>query len=528
MANEKNGQVYQIGNQAYYIEVCFFNGIYETPVNLNMGIIEEINIKESLNQWWTTGFITLHNDYQFLEKGLDSKSPTGEKVNNFNLISDRPDGRNKFCIRIYPVNLEDESNNEFIQKNLNDFEICHDFVVYDVEDISTQNAETKLKRYYFWDERYQLLMERNLEFSSALASKKINKIDTISDDSQRYVSPNLLLKELLKEASLYPDGSDIKIGYSEGGKINNPEYPMGSFDDAQWDTGDPNNRLFYTSFANSVAMDDINYILSFCHDKDGFPVILDLGRTTEDKKFKLKSLKKIYDESAKNQKERLTLIDTKDSSEYRDHKSRGPDFSDKMDNEMQNFESFASRITTYQFSPMVNMDDLNQRTSPYHTFDSENGEFIINFNKNTVDNFLTKAKEMFSGLYSLQNDGQLLIKNNKMKQSSAIIKNYYSSISEGPSTIPLIQMLKDFIFLNQALVFQTYGLTSRTPGNFVTVESIHSSSEPNDFWDKFLGQWLIVEVQHSFTKAQYNNIVTANKVDATFKVYPNTDNNYIA
>ena len=50
MANEKNGQVYQIGNQAYYIEVCFFNGIYETPVNLNMGIIEEINIKESLNQ----------------------------------------------------------------------------------------------------------------------------------------------------------------------------------------------------------------------------------------------------------------------------------------------------------------------------------------------------------------------------------------------------------------------------------------------------------------------------------------------
>jgi hypothetical protein len=107
MTNEKNGQVYQIGNQAYYIEVCFFNGIYETPVNLNMGIIEEINIKESLNQWWTTGFITLHNDYQFLEKGLDSKSPTGEKVNNFNLISDRPDGRNKFCIRIYPVNLED-------------------------------------------------------------------------------------------------------------------------------------------------------------------------------------------------------------------------------------------------------------------------------------------------------------------------------------------------------------------------------------------------------------------------------------
>jgi hypothetical protein len=114
-----------------------------------------------------------------------------------------------------------------------------------------------------------------------------------------------------------------------------------------------------------------------------------------------------------------------------------------------------------------------------------------------------------------------------MKQSSAIIKNYYSPLSEIPATLPLIQMLKDFIFLNQALVFQTYGLTSRTPGNFVTVESIHSSSEPNDFWDKFLGQWLIVEVQHSFTKAQYTNIVTANKVDATFKVYPNTDNNYI-
>jgi hypothetical protein len=529
MATAKGkGQLYQINGQYYYIEVVFYNGVYDEPVNLPMGIIEEINIKETLNNWSTTGYITLQNDFQFLEKGLQSKGVDGSKQ-NINFMCDRPDGRNKFCIRIHPVDLDNSEQNDFIESNIKDFEICHDFIVYDVQDLPTDNAEKKLKRYYFWDERYQLLIERNLEFSTALAAKKLYSIETFTDDSQRYLPANIALKEFLKEASKYPDGSDIKIGYKKEGSINEPEFLMGLFDDDDWDLGDPENKIFYTSFSNSKAIDDLNYILSLCCDKDGFPVILDLGRTTEDKKFKLVSLKRYFDKSKINQKEIISLYDTKDGAMNLDWKPRGPEL--KSEGEVRNFSSgYASKITSYQFSPMVNLDDLNQQTSPLHYFDMDKGEFNINFEKNTIKNLTTKAKEMCSGLFNLESDkkGQILIKNNKVKQDTGMIKNYYSAIKDVPKTLPLMQMLKDFVFLNQALVFQTYGLTIRAPGNFITVESIHSSSEDNDFWDKFLGQWLIVEVQHSFTPSVYSNIVTVNKVDSASLVYPIEDSKYIA
>jgi hypothetical protein len=529
MANEKEkGQIYQINGQYYYIEVVFYNGVYDEPINLPMSIIDEINIKETLNNWSTTGYITLQNDFQFLEKGLESKKVDGSKQ-NINFMCDRPDGRNKFCIRIHPVDLDNSQQNDFIEENIKDFEICHDFVVYDVQDLPTNNSEKKLKRYYFWDERYQLLLERNLEFSTAIAAKKLYGIDTFTDDNQRYLTANIALKELLKEASKYPDGSDIKIGYKKEGSITNPEFLMGSFDDENWDLGDSENKIFYTSFSNSKAIDDLNYLLSLCSDKDGFPVILDLGRTSEDKKFKLISLKTYFDKSKIHQKEIISLYETKDGDMSSDWKARGPEI--ESDENLVNFSSgHASKITSYQFSPMVNLDDLNYQTSPLHYFDTDIGEFNIKFEKNTIKNLITKAKEMCSGLFNLEQDkkGQILIKNNKVKQDTGMIKNYYSAVNYGPKTLPLMQMLKDFVFLNQALVFQTYGLTLRSPGNFVTVESIHSSAENNDFWDKFLGQWLIVEVQHIFTPTVYSNIVTVNKVDSASEVYPIEDNKYIA
>jgi hypothetical protein len=530
MATAKTkGQLYQINGQYYYIEVSFYNGVYKDPVNIPMGIIEEINIKESLYDWSTTGYITFQNDFQLLERGLQSKKQdTGEKQ-TVNFLCDRPDGRNKFCIRIYPTDVDNKDQKDFLESNKEDFELCHDFVVYDIQDLPTSTAEKKLKRYYFWDERYQLLLERNLEWSTALATKKLYNIENFTTDDQRKLPANIAVREFLKEASKYPDGTDIKVGFEEGGDMSKPEYIMGEIDDKKWNMGKNENKIFYTSFSRSNGMDDLNYLLKFCCDENGFPVILDLGRTTKNKKFSLVSLKTIFDNSAKNQKEIISLVDTKDGEMSKAWDSRGP--MKLTDNPLQNFSSgHASKITSYQFSPMVNFDDLQQTTSPLHTFDFDRGEFQVLFEGNTIDDFIKKATEMCSGLFNLQKDkkGQLLIKNNKVKQDSGIIKNYHTALTNVPSNLPCIQMLKDFIFLNQTLVFQTYGLTLRTPGNFITLESIHSTSETNDFWDKFLGQWLITEVQHNFTQKSYTNVVSVNKVDSHNKVYPINDSKYIA
>jgi len=137
---------------------------------------------------------------------------------------------------------------------------------------------------------------------------------------------------------------------------------------------------------------------------------------------------------------------------------------------------------------------------------------------------------MGSNLFNLKNDksGDILYKINKMKSDMGSFKNKFSSLEKISHNLPMVQMLKDFVFLNQSLVFSTYGLTIRNPGNFFTVESIHSSDKPNDFWDKFLGQWMIVDVEHKFTKKIYSNIVTANKIDVASKIMNLNDSNYIA
>lgn len=532
------GKIYQIGNQFYYIEICFYNGIYEKPIFIPMNIVENISIKESLTNWATTGYITLQNDYQFLEKGGMLKTSTGEKkIMNNMLIVDRPDGRNKFCIRLYPVIPENTSlgskQNEFIQKNLKDYEIYYDFVVYDVQDQPTENAEKKLKTYYLWEERYQLFLERNLEWSTALAAKKYTGITEFITDNDRKLIPNLALKTLLFDAANYPDGSQMFVGYSPQGKINEPEYFASDIIDEEWNAGptDEDKKIFYTSFSNTNVIEDINYLLPYCSDNDGFPVLLTLGRTSEDKRFKLTSLKEIFDKSSENQKERLILADTKDAvTSTSMWKSRGPEFEDEQDT-LKNFTSGqASLITSYQFCPMSNLDDRNLITTPHHYFDFSTGEFNIVFEQNKIEDLVTKSKEMVSGLINLQNgkNGQILLKNNKLKSETASIKNNYSAVSDIPKNIPSLQMLKDFVFLNQALVFETYGLTFRRPGNFMTVESIHSSDQPNDFFDKFLGQWLIVEVEHKFTKNLYSTVVTSNKVDAYDKVFDIEDSKYIA
>lgn len=524
------GYTYQIGTQFYYVEICFYNGI-KNPVFIPMNIVEELSIKENLNQWWATGYITLQNDFQFLEKGSTYKDKTGEKKSAENLMTDRPDGRNKFCVRLHPVNPNNKSENEFISENLKDFELCFDFVVYDVQDQPTDNAEKKFKTYYLWDERYQLFLERNLEWSTALIAKEMNNIQQFLSESDRQLNPNIAIKKLLEKAALYPDETPIKIGYLKNGSIDKPDQDAISIDNDNWNNGSDDNKIFYTSYASNNISDDIENVLPYCCDEKGFPVILNIGRSSEDKKFKLVSLKRYFDDSAKNQKERFVFYDTKDASlEKGKWVSRGPDFDKEPPNSLKNFTSgIASKVTSYQFCPMSNIDDRNLVSSPQHYFDFSTGEFNILFKDNTINDFENKVKEMVSGLHNLNsNNGQVLLKINKIKQQNSALKNVFSAVKEIPKNLPQIQMLKDFVFLNQALVFQTYGLTFRAPGNFFTLESVHSDEYQNDFWDKFLGQWMMVEVEHKFSKELYSNVIVANKVDSYSKIFEIKDEKYDA
>jgi hypothetical protein len=143
------------------------------------------------------------------------------------------------------------------------------------------------------------------------------------------------------------------------------------------------------------------------------------------------------------------------------------------------------------------------------------------FEKNKVTNVLESMQKIGqSGLFNLSNNsnGQIIMNINQTKQNGLMNRNYFTPQSFFMKDMPLMQMIKDMVFLSGGLYFQTLGLTIRTPGKFVFIDRLVSSK--NSFDDKFLGQWLITKVTHFFTKAQYMNDIVATKIDAYSKIFP--------
>jgi hypothetical protein len=525
----KKGSVQQIGQQEYYFEVVMYNDIPgEKPFYVPFLMIDSLEINESLHTWITKGQITLNTQFESISRGNPNKANSGvDKSNITEIIKapyiERTDGRNRVNIKIYP-----NKDDKFSEKPRKNWEINYDFIVTDIIDIDVDNVQNKKRMYKLIDERYQILLEKNLEWSTAIiASNKIGntKKPYQLKDSEASLIPNDVLKEFLtiagKDAKI---SEQIKIGFNDEGSIDNPNITFNKIIDEKWEAGKSDNKMLYYSPANTNALEDMFYILARCTDKEGYPVILDYGRSVEDKGWHLNPLSKYFEKSIDISVEKIELeIGT-------DAKSppvpRGPE------NESTNIQNFysaiASKIPKYRFSPMVSLDDNRITNSPLHYFNHATGEFVIKFAKNTAKRVIDTLKYFAEkGLYSHKNNSNqsphILLNLNKTKQIGEMLRNEFSSSGQYiPETAPLNQMILDAIFLNQIISFQTIGLTIRTPGVFINIYR-SDANEPNPFDDRFLGQWLVIKTNHMFTQKDYKTEIIAVKIDSFSKIFPQID-----
>ena len=543
---DKNIFIHQIRDQHYYIEIFLYNQIdgYE-PVPIQFFFIDSFSLNETLMNWITTGWIILKNNFEILERGglttehySDiSQSNTGEKIKASYVF--RTDGRNKISFRLYPISDKNES---FPRDS---WEICYDFIIHDVEDLPTGNNQEKLRKYYFHDERFQIFSERNMEFSTTYTyAKKVKNPNVLKQnlsDDKRAFNPNVVLQEIIKTVGCEPPTnkdinavSTLKVGFKENGSLADPTEPIDKIDDKNWDLGvtnDPNNKIFYTSPANHTAVDDINYVLEYCVSRDGGPVFLDIGRTSNDKTWKLLSLSDLFKNSEKNQVEQLIIEDAVSGYGNKPQMSRAS--TDVDENNTKNFTSgIASRILTYSFSPMVASDDSRITNAPVHNYDFSTGTFNINFANNKAVDVKTQMEFYMdsgkNGLYSFRHGkgAHALLNLNKTKTSGIALTNNFLPQKFYPKNYSQVKMIKDALFLNEAICFQVQGLTIRTPGKFIHINRIASNGERNPFDDRFLGQWLIIKVNHVFTQKTYLTEIVAVKVDTFAKLWDATEQIY--
>jgi hypothetical protein len=531
-STRKNGSYYQgPNNQFYYIEISLFNQIEgQKPLYVPFFLVESMTIHESLFSWVTKAEIVFNTDFEVFSRGApDSNNPP---------YIDRNDGRNRVHIKIHPVdivlndgNINEESTEEKFPKKY--WEIDHDFVIVDIQDLPVDNNQRKKRMYILVDEKYQILMEKNLEWSGEMIALKQQNlpITTNLKDSECLLNPNIVLKELLTMVSTNNDTMpQIFVGFDESGSIEAPNIPFNKTDDDKWDVGKLENLVLFYSTARSSAYEDLNYVLSHCVSTDGFPVILDYGRSSLDKGWMLIPLSEFFKTSTQEQVERLIIEDSLLPLEGITNSPYVARASNMPGNEINNFSSIAaSRIISYKYSPMAPVDDNRIQNTPVYYFDEYTGKFFVKKQENSIKNVFNKLNELGKiGLYSFQEgkNAQVLMNINKTKANGQMTKPQLAL--NGPhsnQTSPLMQMLFDSIFLNQSISFQCLGLTLRTPGKFIFIDRL-GAGEKNAFDDRFLGQWFVTNVSHLFTQDTYITEVFANKIDAFSNVFPVEDRNY--
>jgi hypothetical protein len=522
--------VHQIRDQLFYIQIYMYNQLDGyPPFPVPYQFVHTIALEEKLMDWFVKGWIILQNDFEMFERGAPSYKILNETTgSSLTLTSDqikapymfRTDGRNRINIKIYPIT--DFSNNSSAKETLPPeyWEMNFDCVIYDIEDLPTESTRIKLRKLYFQDERYQIFSERNIQWSSGLYTKVLNPNPT---DVERTMPAAEIVKSIISTAASNdstPTSSVVKVGFDEGGSIDNPNIKLDDFDNSNWDIGvEEDTKMFYTSPAKSNVLQDLDYVLNNCKSADNTPVFLRYGRWSKDKKWKLISLGKYLKDSEKNQIEHIYIDDPIPSVSVPPYMARAN--STLQSSPTQNFTSgIASSIKSYRFSPMVAADDARITNRPLNRYNFASGQWEIYTENNTAKSVLETVKQNAEGLYAYNKSKQLLLNLNKTKTSGLMTTPSLETQSFFNKDKNKMHMIKDFLFLNQSVFFKTQGLTFRTPGKFIFLDRATSTAEKNPFDDRFLGQWIMTKVTHLFSKTGYLTEVVATKIDAFSKYFP--------
>jgi len=529
-SNEDPKSTLQLRDQLWHVEVWMYNQIDGfKPLHIHALFIDELSIEETIMDWNTQGFITISNDYEVFERGSLAKKINKEDIKQVEAsFLFRSDGRNKISIRIYPISVSENSESgQSFEKT--EWEMSYDFVIYDIEDLDTEFAAKKSRRFYFWDERYQILLERNIDWSTSLYGESGGLLGSQANDKQRTMKASEAIKSIIATAasnSCDPTKPDIKVGSSEGPKgIATPNQKLANF--GNWNDGSEDSIVQYTPPAQSRAIEDINYVFkSLIADDKKSPLFLDLDRfdTGDGKKFNLIPMSYFFENAEENQIERLQIQDNQEPEGMEPYMNRAP-YELNGSSYVKNFESpIASRIKNYKFVPMVPIDDLGFTNAPTHNYNFSTGEFTVNFLENTVETLLKNIKELADkGLYSYKKSKQLLLNVNKTKKDGLTVSNVFIPRTYFPKNMAYVAMAYNFLFLNQAVQFVANGLTIRQPGKYIFIDRITSTGEKNPFDDRFLGQWLINKVTHYFTKREYSTDIIATKIDMHNKWFEEMD-----
>lgn len=454
---------------------------YQLPTNH----VIELAIDENLLDWPYKGYLIYANRYEGIERNDDPEA-----------WFYRMDARDELNIHLKPV-ADDPMNDEFPPEV---WSMDLDFVVYDTEDLPATNLATKLKKIYFWDKRYQMMMDKKVYWSTVTA-QNLKNASHLTDDERSMLTGDAI-KNLI---------TDPKVGgYTD------------AIDEENWDKGSTN--LLYTSPTQNSIADDIKHLMGTHLSENKEDMVVMKYNNRVDKQFQLVPMHKFFDNAGSGpespgdwQLEHYFFEDI-ESEEGNTSPYRAPykeDLSFEVDIKIGEW----SKITTYEFTDMSGIDNTKALVSkPVYYYCFGSGTFGMDYAENEIEKVKSEFKSIYTDKLLPAGKAEPIFTLNNTKKDQINVEPEFGFVRNAnfeTAKSRLIsgrgKILFGGLFLNEFIKFRVTGSPHRTVGKFIGIDRKTSDTKLN-FDNKICGQWLVTDVKHVWNHNRYVNDICAVKV----------------
>lgn len=527
---EAKSFLYQIGNDEYYIRGVFINPNGD-QVPLNKQSLKEIIIKDSIYEPFLDLKIVLIDSDNAFQR---TKQGSGQNlIKGFNY---RGDGKDIFYLEINPIKdatMKSSINGELNLEYNNVFSLRNIFACVDEKSIILNGESCKEITCIDYDKKQ--LLERKTQYNSTYALEDdtlpfseaayvaggVAKPETspifYKDNSERAVPTGKSIRKILtstlqkSEDELFYKSTVKEVVGQSGGFSTNERKLITNFEDGA-------SKIFYTSDADSNAYDDIEYLYKY-HVSDGNKQAFSyLKKDYYGGKYTFLSVDNIFKKAVRGGKagpfmlEKLLVTGATSVSENTQTSSPVTPF------QTASFNNKSVIADAKFFNPSFNLIKDKISTKIVHSYDHENKQFNI-FKK---DSNMTKAKGKFKEIFTnpINSEYSPSIISSPGLDGNENYENVYSLYGNDEVTarsLGVNKLLRNLMATNLACELTLFGQMFRKAGRFISVER-GNNYKSNEFDDKFIGIYYILNVSHSFI----GNNEYVNKIYA-IKTYYNKD-----
>lgn len=490
--------VEQIGDNLYSFNLNLFNG--SSRVGIKFGAVEDLQIVDDLRYFYVYGTLIINYNNDILEAFESFGNTTSFGKNDTASYQFRGDGRDILEIDIMPQIKEERCLKVYASEGeRKKYNIKHTCVIYKYEDITTGRGQ-KQRKFYFWDQDFQILNEVNINFSTADKNKDkkstVKSGESTVEVSKSNTDNSMYTGDAIKEV--------LKIGLETSAKFKI------SF--GKWEQGQ--SKILYYSPSNNKAINDITYLLSF-HISDtrnnNLPSLLKKERYTD--KYNLIPINDYY--RGGSGVGLASFFDTKTIEDFYigkiDPSSSGLG---KGIPKTLNFSSNKANISDYNLIEdysfvKINAKDLQKYLSTYVVHSNDPRGF---FNSDLKQNNFKSAEKVYSETFlksSSNRQSSSILPTNKLRKDNKSLQHTYVPESMDKfqrKSFGVNKGMLNLFFKNSSITFKARGNTIRQTGKFFTINRADSNIS-NSYDNTILGKYLITYIIHQFKMGSYYNTI---------------------